>query len=230
MPSLIRSPYLTDFAQTNLAEPARVDWDSAFSGSKYSAPPPALGPDGKPITYFGLMAEAKEVNPDIDKDSGNGFLQYQLDLKLTRSGQYDGQRMRTWASTRVFTRVNNETGEREPQKGNPNKLASFLKAAGLQAKPATNAEYRASVAAVNGKSIPFTIDWEARNKDSGEKVRGFLSFPEDPERPGMRKSILRKGDVVILRDAKGSEIGTHIVESDVLFANPVIKYFQTPTK
>jgi hypothetical protein len=220
-----------DIAQTNLAEPNRVDWDTAFSGGKYSAPPPALGPDGKTITYYGLLKEAKEVNPDIDRDSGDGFLQFQLDLGLTRAGeQFDGQRLRAWASTRTFTKENPETGQREPMKGNPNKLASFLRAAGLQAKPNTNAEYRASVRAVNGKAIPFTIDWVAKNKETGEKVEGFLNFPMDPERPGQRKSILKRGDVVQIRDRQGNVIEDKIVQSEVLFANPVIKYFQSPSK
>lgn len=219
---------MVDISQTNLSEPERVEWDSAFSGSKYSAPPPATGPDGKPITYFGQVIECKTVNADVDRETEKAYLQYQVDFKLVRSGSADGQQVRTWISTRPFTRVNALTGEREPMKGNPNRLASFLRSAGLAAKPQSNGEYSAAVKMVSGKAVPFTIDWKARNKDTGEQIRGYLSFPEDSERPGTRKSILKKGDLVTLRDAKGAVTGEKIVESEVLFANAEVKYFQDP--
>lgn len=213
---------MNDLAQTGLKEPEKLDWDSAFSGSKYQAPPPAMGPDGKPIVYHGMVAEAKQTEAD------QGYLNYQIDLKFVRAGEYDGRPIRTWASTRPFMK-RGQSGDLEPIKGNPNALAKFLRGAGLQAKPQTNNEYVASVKAVNGKAIPFTIDWEAKNKDTGEVVRGYLNFPEDPERPGQRKSILKTGDVVTERDNKGNIIGTRTVTSDVLFANPRLKYFQDAT-
>lgn len=209
-----------DMAQQNLKEPEQVDWDTAFAGSKYAPPPPALGADGKAIVYRGTVVEAKQ------SDADEGYLNYQIDLKFVAP---EGARVRTWASTRPFMRKNRDTGELEPVKGNPNKLASFLRGAGLQAKPQTNSEYVASVKAVNGKAIPFTIDWEARSKDTGEVVRGYLSFPEDPERPGQRKSILKRGDVVNEVDNRGNITGTKIVQSEVLFANARLKYFQDPT-
>lgn len=213
---------MNDLAQTSLKEPERLDWDTAFSGSKYQAPPPAMGPDGKPIVYYGSVAESKQSEAD------QGYLNYQIDLKFVRAGEYDGRQIRTWASTRPFMKKN-ASGELEPIKGNPNALAKFLRGAGLQAKPQSNSEYVASVKAVNGKAIPFTIDWEAKNKDTGEVVRGYLNFPEDPERPGQRKSILKAGDVVTERDNKGTIIGTRTVTSEVLFANPRLRYFQDQT-
>lgn len=214
-----------DMAQTNLQEPAKVDWDNYNSGSKYQAPPPALGPDGKAITYYGVAAEVKEDQPD------KGFLQFILDpIKIVRSGSHDGYAIRfTRASVRPFTKKNKETGEEEAVKGNPNKLANFLRAVGLQVKPQTNADYRASVKAAAGRTFPFTVDWEAYNKDTGERVRGYLSFPEDPERPGQRKSILKAGDVITERDNKGNITGTRQVTSEVLFANARLRYFQDAT-
>ncbi len=213
---------MNDIAQTGLKEPEKLDWDSAFSGSKYQAPAPAFGPDGKPIVYYGQVATATQTEAD------QGYLNYQIDLKLVRAGEYDGRPLRTWASTRPFAKKNAD-GVLEPIKGNPNALAKFLRGAGLQAKPQSNSEYIASVKAVNGKAIPFTIDWEAKNKDTGEVVRGYLNFPEDPDRPGQRKSILKAGDTVTERDSKGNIIGTRTVESEVLFANMRLKYFQDQT-
>jgi hypothetical protein len=215
---------MTDIGQQNLREPEQLDWDTAFSSSKYQAPPPAEGPDGRSITYYGTLAEAKEVEGD------EGYLNYQVDLNIVKSGSHDGQRVRTWASTRPFQRRNRETGALEPVKGNPNKLANLLRAAGVAARPQTNAEYRASVRAVNGKAIPFTIDWEAKNRETGETIKGYKSFPDDPERPGQRKSILRAGDVYNEVDSKGNIIGTKTVTSEILFANPRLRYFQDTPK
>lgn len=206
---------MSDINQTNLKEPERTDWDTAYSGSKYSAPPPALGQDGKPIVYYGKVSEAKQVEGD------EGYLNYQLDLAFTNGVE---GRLRCWASARPFMRRNAE-GTLEPVKGNPNKLGSFLRAAGLQTKPQSNAEYQASVKAVNGRAIPFTIDWEAKDRVTGEVVKGYLAFPVDPT-TGNRKSILKKGDTVNDLDAKGNVIGTREVQADVLFANPRLKYFQ----
>lgn len=216
---------MTDLAQQNLKEPEKVDWDSAFSGSKYTPPPPAIGPDGKPIVYQAKVVEIKE-SPGKGLDAE--YLNYQIDLKLVGNG-VDGVALRTWASTRTFQRRNKETGEFENIKGNPNALAKFLKSAGLQAKPGTNNEYRAAVKMVNGKPLNVTLDWEAANRETGEVIKGFENFPEDPERPGLRKSVLRKGDIYVERDRQGNILGEKVVQSEVLFANPRIKYFQDTT-
>lgn len=209
-----------DISQTSLKEPERCDWDNAFKGSTYTPPPPALGADGKPIVYFGQVATLTQA------DAAEGYLNYQIDLKFTRAGEHDGKQIRTWASTKPWMKKGSTT---EFQTGNPNALAKFLQAAGLQIKPQSNSEYEAALKMVNGKAIPFTLDWEAKNKDTGEVVRGFNSFPEDVTNPGTRKSILRRGDTYNLIDAKGSIIGTDVVQSEVLFANPRLRYFQNPT-
>jgi hypothetical protein len=208
-------------SQLNLREPERVDWDTAFASSKYAPPPPALGPDGKPIVYQGKVVEIKQSE---GKGLDQGYLNYQVDLQFIGT---EG-RVRTWASTRTFTKKNQETGEFEPIKGNPNALAKLLKAAGVQAKPSTNAEYAGAVKLINGKAIPFTIDWEASNRETGEVVKGYLAFPDDPERPGQKKTILRKGDLVNEVDAKGNILGSRQIQSEILFANPRLKYFQGP--
>src|SRR5687767_10738948 len=146
---------MTDIAQQNLKEPERVDWDNAFKGSSYTPPPPAIGPDGKPIVYQAKVSEIKETEgKGLDTD----YLNYQIDLKLVGNG-VDGTQVRTWVSTRTFTKKADD-GTYVNVKGNPNSLAKFLNAAGLQAKPSSNSEYRAAVKLVNGKTIPLTIDWE----------------------------------------------------------------------
>jgi hypothetical protein len=212
-----------DIAQTNLKEPAQVDWD-ALGGSKWVAPPPAVGADGKPIVYYGVAPVITEDKPDEDN------LNFLIDpIKIVKSGTADGYVIRfTRASTKVLTDYTTKL----PKKGNPNKLAQFIRSAGAQQKPATNADYRAIVKSVQGKPFAFTTDWEAYNKDTQESVKGFLNFPLDPERPGQRKAILKQGEVLALVDPKtGVPTGeTYVVKSEVLFANLKLKYFRDPTK
>lgn len=218
-----------DIAQLNLAEPEKVDWDNAFSGSSYQAPPPALGPDGKPIVYTGIVeaAEIETERPDKNKE-GQPVLTYRLDpIKLINTGgKYDGVTLR-------FTRVSVKPFEKngQPQKGNPNKLGQYLRATGLAAKPQNNSEYIASVKMSVKKPFKFTLDWEAYNKDTGEAVRGYNAFPDDPERPGQKKSILKQGDFYQVVDNKGVPTGEiKQVQSEVLFANPRLRFFRDPSK
>ena len=207
----------------NLKEPLQTDWDTAYSGSKYRVPPPAQDGAGKAITYYGIPSSITEAqNPD------EGYLTYQIDFNLVGEG-VEGQTARTWVSTRPFMKRDATTGELVPVKGNPNRLGTFLRAAGLQVKPQTNSDYKAAVRAVNGKRVGFTIDWQAKNRDTQEKVYGFRSFPIDPERPNQRKAILKAGDTINEVDSKGNITGTRTVQSEVLFANIQIKYFQDPT-
>lgn len=215
---------MNDIAQTGLKEPAPVNWD-IIGGSSYTPPPPAFGPDGKPITYYGVVESATEDKPD------EGNLNFLLDpVKLVKSGSYDGYNLRFLrASTRVFT----DPKTNEPKKGNPNKLAQVIRSSNIGIKPNTNADYRAAVKAIVQKKLPlaFTIDWEAYNKDNQESVKGYYNFPADPERPGQRKTILHAGDVIALCDNKGVPTGqTYTVKSDVLFANARIRFFRDPSK
>lgn len=212
---------MTDIGQQNLREPEKVDWDTAFSGSKYVAPPPAIGPDGKPIVYQAKVVDAVE-SPGKGLDAEH--LNYQIDLKLVGNG-VEGTPLRTWASVRTFQKRQPD-GSFVNVKGNPNALAKFLRSVGLQSKPVTNSDYRAAVKPSIGKTLSVTIDWEASNRDTGEVIKGFLNFPEDPERPGQRKSILKRGDMYVERDRQGNIIAEKTVMSEVLFANPRIKYFQ----
>lgn len=204
-------------AQTDLKQPEKVDWDNLHSGSKYQAPPPAQGPDGKNIVYYGVAEGIKETDPD------DGYKQFVIGpVKIVRSGNgADGYQIRmTWASVRPFQKNG------ENIKGNPNKVANFLRAVGLQVKPQTNPEYDAAMKSAVGKTFPFVGDWEARSADKTEVVRGYRCFPDDPDRPGYKKAILRAGDVVTERDSKGNVTGTRTIQSEVLFANFRIKYFQ----
>jgi hypothetical protein len=212
---------MTDIGQQNLREPEKVDWDTAFSGSKYMPPPPAIGPDGKPIVY---QAKIVEVKKSPGKGLDAEYLNYEVDLKLIGNG-VEGTALKTWASVRTFTKRMPD-GTFVPVKGNPNQLAKLLRSAGLSSKPTTNSDYEAAVRQLSGKTVSVTLDWKAQNRDTGEIVDGFVNFPEDPERPGSRKSVLKRGDMYTERDRQGNITDTKVVSSEVLFANARIKYFQ----
>lgn len=209
---------------TTLREPDQIDWDNYNPGSKYQAPPPALGPDNKPIQYFvqlkGKYEEAKDFGT-----TDEGLRSYQIGpLTVVKSGSADGYKINyAYVSTKQF--------EKDGKKLNASTVGNLLKSAGINNKPQKNAEYDQAVRATAGRVVPVTLDWEARNKDTGEKVSGYLAFPLDPDRPGQRKAILKAGDVVNILDAKGMPTGqTQVVKSEVLFANARVRYFRDPNK
>lgn len=201
---------MADTNQMSLREPEQTDWDKV-GGSKYTAPPPAKDTTGRYIIYTGQLPSKIPT----DQTDDDGYRVYLLDpVKLVKNGNgIDGVEIR-------FARV----GLRPFKNGN-NSAALLIKAAGVGAKPQKTAEYDKAVQMVAGKVAPFTIDWEARDKNSGELVRGYDNFPEDPLRPGFKKAVLKAGDTY--RDANGEE---QVVQSDVLFANARIRFFEAGKK
>lgn len=198
-----------------LNEPEQMDWENYNPGSKYAPPPPALGVDGKPITYYGTLPPATAEVTD-DK-----FRTYLFDtIKLVKSGGADGYEIRfTRASVKRFN--NRKTGKPI----NASAAGNVLRSVGITAKPQRTAEYDAAMKLVTGKTAAFTIDWQAYNKDTGEKVNGYERFPMDPERPGQRKAILKEGDTYVDQDGI-----TQTVKSPVLFANAKVRFFIDPNR
>ena len=201
---------MADTSQTNLREPDQVDWDNYAAGGKYTEPPPAKDAQGNNLTYTGQIV-------DIQLDANDeGYRTFILNpVKLVKNGPgVDGLELRYYASVRKFKGKDGNPVDASP-------AGNVMKAAGVVAKPQTNAQYDAVFKnQVKGRVIPFTIDWVAKNKDTGEEVVGFDNFPVDPT-TGKRKAILRAGDVLPNGD---------VVKSEVLFANARIKYIQTKGK
>lgn len=194
-----------------------VDWDNFNPPSKYTAPPPALGPDGRSIVYDAKLPKAFEVGEDKE-----GFLEFMFDpIVLVGSGY---QLRFNRASVALFKNA-------KGKEMNVNRAGTLLRSAQVQAKPRTEAEYKAAMeAAAKRGSIKVTIDWYARNKDTGEVVQGYAAFPDDPERPGQKKAVLRRGDTYSVVDRKGNVIETKTVESEILFANGQIRSYIDPTR
>ena len=212
---------MNDTAQLNLREPEQVDWNNVSGASTYVPPPQVIGPDGKRVIFTGLVKGIEErVNPYAVDEDGRAFINFQIDpIELVDAGRYTGLTIRfAEASAKPFL------------KGKSNRLALFVASAGSQGKPQTNEQYRQVVKQLVGKRTRFTGDWEAYSKETGEKVKGYLSFPDDPDRPGEKKAILKKGDVITLRDYQGNVTGEHIVQAEVLFANLKVKNFIDPTR
>jgi hypothetical protein len=170
-----------------------------------------------------VVGEVKDANPD------EGYLNFILDpVKVVGPESAKGYEVRfVYTSTRPFTKKGAD-GVEVPVKGNPNKLAQYLRATGLAAKPQTNSEYIASVKAAKSKQFGFTADWEASNRDTGERIRGYNNFPDDGQ--GGKKAILHAGDTYTVSDRKGNIIETKTVIADVLFANLRLSYFQDPQR
>ena len=206
---------MAETAGLGLKEPSQIDWDNYNPGSKYQAPPPALGGDGKAITYTGQLPTAITQEQD-----DAGYRRYLLDpIKLVKNGNgVDGYTIR-------FTRASVKPFEKNGKVQNASSVGNVLRSAGVNSKPQRTAEYDAAMNAVKGRVITFTVDWEARNKDTGETVRGYANFPDDPDRPGHKKAILKAGDVY-----KTKEGETKTVESEVLFANARVRYFVDPSR
>jgi len=205
---------MSQLANLNLKQPEKVDWANFNPASKWNPPPPALDATGNAIVYSGTLP--KEFKVEEDKD---GFLQFLIDPITMASGQ-----------TIRFVRASVKLFQRGEKTINANKVGTLLRSAGIAAKPQTNEEYVAAMTAAAGRKVHFTIDWNAYNKDNQESVSGYTSFPEDPERPGQRKAILKAGDVVTIRDFKGNIVETKTIVSEVLFANPQVRYFVDPTQ
>lgn len=221
---------MNDIAQVKLREPEQADWDNWGKGSSYTPPPAAKDAAGQFIVYYATVGGATEKASEyaVD-DEGNFYLNYLLEPFTISDGPAKGYALRfTEVNLKPFTKLVN--GERVPVKGNFHSLGNYLRACGLTAKPQTNEQYRAAIRASLNKRFPFVGDWEARNKDTGEKIQGYLNFPDDTERPGQKKAILKSGDVYNELDSKGNVIGQKVVQSEILFANPRLKYFQDSTK
>lgn len=223
---------MSDISQLNLTEPGQTDWDN-YAKSGWVAPPPAIGPDGEFIQYQGVAkaVELESEYPEANQDTKETFLTVKLDPILVKAPGtvYDGYEIKfTKAGRRPYTRLNAD-GTRTPKKGNPSRLGDYLRAAGSQGKPQTNSEYLATAKAAANKTFGFTIDWEARNKETGEQIKGYRAFPDDPAYPGQKKAILKQGDFYNEVDAKGVPTGqVKQVQSEVLFANARLRFFSNP--
>jgi hypothetical protein len=212
---------LTNSAQLNLVEPQQVDWNNVSGASTYTPPPQVVGGDGKPVTFTGVIKNIEErANQFAVDEEGRAYLNFLIDpIELVDAGRYNGYTLRfTEASTKPF------------KNGKSNRLALFVAASGSTGKPQTNDQYRQVVKALTGKRVRFTGEWEARSKDTGEKVKGYSNFPDDPDRPGEKKAILKKGDTYTVSDFKGNILETKTVQAEVIFANLVVRNFIDPTR
>lgn len=199
-----------DVSGMNLKEPEQVDWDNFPTGGSYQTPPQAVGADGQEIVYFGQLPTTI-----VQGETPDQLREYLLDpIKLVKSGPgADGYIVR-------FTRANLKTW-----KNGINRVSTLLKAAGVQAKPQKTAEYDAAMNLVKGKVVPITIDWFGKNKETGETIRSYSNFPDNPAQPGTKKAIVKAGDVYT--DENG--VAT-VCKSDVIFANAQVKFFRSGAK
>lgn len=210
---------MPNIAGTNLKEPDFLNWDGYDVGvSTYRRPPEPVGPDGKFVTFYAQVP--KEITMD---ETDDGYRRYVMDFVLVKSGSADGIKFRDWLDVRKFPGRDGKVKE-------ASSVGNFLRAAGLTSKPQKNVEYDAAVNLTRGRVVPLTIDWRARSTETGEEIYGYSNFPDDPERPGKKKAILRAGDIYTVRDKTGAVIETKVVKAEVLFANARRRYFIDPAR
>ena len=207
-----------DTAGLGLKEPQQIDWDNYNPGSKYIPPPVPVGADGKVLVFTGQLPTT------IEKEQADaGYRRYLLDpIKLVKNGNgVDGYTIR-------FTRASVKPFEKNGKVQNASPVGNILRSAGVSAKPQRTAEYDATMNAVKGRVVAFTLEWEARTKSTDpiqETVRGYANFPNDPDRPGTKKAILKAGDTYTTKEGV-----TAVVQSEVLFANARVRYFVDPSR
>jgi len=211
---------MADTAGLKYTEPEQMDWDHYNPSSKYAPPPQCgvLGPDGKLTSTIFYGTLPKVIVEEISATTQ--LRQYLLDpIVLVRSGESDGYQIR-------FTRASvKKWAGKDGKPINASMVGNLLKSVGITAKPQRTVEYDAAMKLAAGKVAAFTIDWQARNKDTGEVVEGYANFPDDPLRPGMKKTVLKEGDTY--RTKEGAEAK---VTSPVLFANARVRFFVDPNR
>lgn len=198
--------------QIGLREPDQVDWDNYAAGGKYVAPPPAKDQNGNYITYTGQLPTT--IGQDVTDEGYRSFILDPIKLVKNPDPAVNGYEIRfTRASVKKFNGKDGKPVE-------ASMAGNVLRSAGVVAKPQTNKDYEAAFNLVRGRVVPFTVEWRAANKDTGEEIVGFDNFPIDPT-TGKRKAILRAGDT--LPDGR-------VVKSEVLFANARVRYYQDPNR
>lgn len=209
---------MKELAGLNLNPPSQMNWETFNPQSGYVPPPPVEDAEGNRIIYTGVLPKAVEFGADDD-----GYLEVLVDPIVITGPIANGAQIR-------FTRQSVKAFQKNGKDLNVNPLGKLLRSAGSKASPNTNEQYVMAVNQILGKPTHFSLDWSAYNKDTGEAINGFRSFPMDPERPGQRKTILKKGDSYNLTDKKGNITGTAQVKSEVIFANARIRSFVEPNK
>lgn len=206
-----------DMSGMNLKEPEQMDWENFNpTSSKFQAPPPSIGADGKPIVYQ-VQLPNDMGSPTRKGATQEGYRKFECGpLTVVKTGNgSDGYQIKYYTVS-VTKFKDKKTGEPI----NVSSAGKLIRAAGIPAKPQTNAEYEAAMAKTAGRVVPVTIEWVAKGKDTGEEIIGEQNFPIDPT-TGRRKAILKAGDVLP---------SGQTVKAEVIFANARVKYVQDGKK
>lgn len=160
---------IQDAAMLELNEPEQIDYENYDEGGPKSFSPPAEG------IYVGKVPVIRD-NGTLIIDETNSFgktqkgdLKVSVDpIEIVAPGKPEnGYKVR-------FTEFS--------AKKYVNRMASpmvdFLRACGSPARPKNNAELRAALKMVSGKTFKFSLQWEARDKGAGTRVQGAENFPK----------------------------------------------------
>lgn len=204
-PSLSMEQMMTE----NLKEPSPIDWENHNPQSRYTPPPPAKDASGAYIPYSAKLP-ANMRDPKRLGVTDEGLRSFELGpLTIDIGGGKKAEIRFYTVNVRKFK--NSKTGEEM----NVSSASKALRSAGFAGKPNSNRDYDAAFASIGGKNLTVTIEWRAKNRDTGEEIDGYDNFPDDPQRPGFKNPVVRRGET--LPDGR-------VVESEILFANARVRY------
>jgi len=150
-----------DVNDLTVREPDPLEWDQYDD--------PTVG-QRIPLPVKGVYTLIPTEAPKPGMTKADHYLQFELGpLVVQDPGQvWDQHEIR-------YTRVN---AKRWPNK-NASGLADYLRSHGYAGRPASNGEYEQAVVAMVNHPCRGLIDWEARCKQCGWRLKGMDKFPKD---------------------------------------------------
>lgn len=183
-----------DVAQTQLAAFDIIDFDHySDMGTSYAPPPEGVYTGKAPIITdeaFGVTAE--------------GYLKVTVDpIEIVTPGPGQGYKVR-------FTRLS----AKKYKNREGSQVADYLRACGIAARPKNNDELKAALKMTSGRTMNFSLIWEAFNKETKETTSGWENFPPDPANPAQRLTY----------------VPDQFDENKKWYANGRVKYFVSAVK
>lgn len=218
------TPAPANVSGTKLNQPNPANWDKHNETKKvWQAPPVPLDAQGNRIIFTGTMPPKEGI---IFGETQSNYRNYRITPITVEKPTGAGYQI-----LNTFVNLVPWTGKGEGMSGGSVFVAAVL---GPNVRPVTNDDYDKALLLAARRPVQFTATWEARNRDTGEEVKGYLAFPEELDAEGKptgkRKAILKQGDEYYILDKRGNRIGTERVRAEALFANLVVDRFVSSKK
>lgn len=171
--------HMADVAQVSLIEPEQIDFDKYQDGGGGNYTPPA---EGKYVGKAPVIKDDGTLNLSDTNDftvTQEGYLSVRLDPIELLDSSAKGYKVR-------FTKLS----AKKYKNREGSQMLDFLRSCGIAARPKSNAELRAALKMASGRTFTFGLQWEAYNKDTKERTRGWDNFPPNPQNPAEKLPYL----------------------------------------